>query len=85
MRWFPTKPNEPSGAIWLKQFRANIEALQLGRFHMTATIIRTIAKGSARVNSDFETLATLGLFSGFGLLISVGVVVLDKYMPGEWF
>jgi|tagenome__1003787_1003787.scaffolds.fasta_scaffold19800576_1 hypothetical protein len=52
---------------------------------MTATIIRTIAKGSAKVNSDFETLVTLGLFSGLGLLFSVGVVLLDKYMPGDWF
>ena len=52
---------------------------------MTATIIRTIAKGSAKVNSDFETLVQLGLFSGLGLLISVGVIVLDKFMPGEWF
>ena len=49
------------------------------------TLIQTIAKGTAKANSDFETLVQLGLFSGLGLLISVGVVVLDKYMPGEWF
>jgi hypothetical protein len=52
---------------------------------MTATIIQTIAKGSAKANSEFETLLTLGFFSGLGLLISVGIIVLDKYMPGEWF
>lgn len=48
-------------------------------------VIQTIAKGTTRANSDFETLVQLGLFSGLGLLISVGIVVLDKYMPGEWF
>ena len=47
--------------------------------------IQAIAKGTAKANSDFETLVQLGLFSGFGLVISVGVVVLDKFMPGEWF
>ena len=52
---------------------------------MTETIIQAIAKGTAKANSDFETLVQLGLFSGLGLLISVGVIVLDKYMPGEWF
>ena len=51
---------------------------------MTA-LIQAIAKGTAKANSDFETLVQLGLFSGFGLVISVGVVVLDKFMPGEWF
>jgi hypothetical protein len=80
----PTKPNEPSGATWLKQSRATIEALQLGRFQMTA-FIQAIAKGTAKANSNFDTLVKLGLFSGFGLLISVGIVVLDKYLPGDWF
>jgi hypothetical protein len=51
---------------------------------MTA-FIQAIAKGTAKANSDFDTLVKLGLFSGLGLLISVGVVVLDKYMPGDWF
>jgi hypothetical protein len=51
---------------------------------MTA-LIQRIAKGTAKANTDFETLVQLGLFSGFGLLISVGIVLLDKYMPGEWF
>jgi hypothetical protein len=48
-------------------------------------LLQAIAKGTAKANSDFETLVQLGLFSGFGLVISVGVVVLDKFMPGEWF
>ena len=54
------------------------------RFQMTA-FIQTIAKGTAKANSEFETLVQLGLFSGLGLLISVGIILLDKYMPGEWF
>jgi hypothetical protein len=52
---------------------------------MTEALIQTIATGTAKANSTFETLLELGLFSGIGLLISVSVVVLDKYMPGEWF
>ena len=51
---------------------------------MTA-LIQTIAKGTTKVNSDFETLVQVSLFSGLGLLVSVGIIVLDKYMPGEWF
>lgn len=56
----------------------------IGEMQMTA-FIQAIAKGTAKANSNFETLVQLGLFSGLGLLISVGIVVLDKYMPGEWF
>jgi hypothetical protein len=34
---------------------------------------------------EFETFASVALFCGAGLLMSVSVLVLDKYIPGEWF
>jgi len=52
---------------------------------MTEAVVQAIAKGTAKANTDLETLLQLCLFSGLGLLISVGVIVLDKYTPGEWF
>jgi hypothetical protein len=60
---------------------------------MTEAVVQAIAKGTAKentdseiqANTDLEILLQLCLFSGLGLLISVGVIVLDKYTPGEWF
>jgi hypothetical protein len=28
---------------------------------------------------------TVALFSGIGLVLSLSVVILDQYIPGEWF
>jgi hypothetical protein len=28
---------------------------------------------------------TLTLFRGIGLLVSLSVLILDQYLPGEWF
>ena len=38
---------------------------------------------SARTES--HPLATVALFSAIGLLISLSVLLLAKYVPGEWF
>lgn len=35
--------------------------------------------------TEAHPLVTIALFSGIGLLLSLGVVLLDKYIPGEWF
>ena len=32
--------------------------------------------------SDFFSIA---VFCGFGLLVSLAVVLLDQYIPGDWF
>ena len=69
----------------LKQSRVTIAVLQLTGAQMTAALIKAVAKGAAKNNSKFDTLIQLSLFSGIGLLISVGILVFDKYMPGEWF
>lgn len=35
--------------------------------------------------SESHPLVTIALFSAIGLLISLSVLLLDKYLPGEWF
>ena len=32
--------------------------------------------------SDFSSIA---VFCGFGLLVSLSVLLLDQYVPGDWF
>jgi hypothetical protein len=62
----------------IRSQRRGIDSLA-GETQMTATIIQAIAKGTAKANSDFETLVQLGLFSGLGLLISVGVNFSERF------
>jgi hypothetical protein len=52
---------------------------------MTALALRLFPKASDQAVAEFETFASVTLFCGLGLLMSVSVVVLDKYTPGEWF
>jgi hypothetical protein len=42
-------------------------------------------KASVETIADFETFLSVSLFCFGGLLVSVSVIVADKYMPGEWF
>jgi hypothetical protein len=42
-------------------------------------------RASAVSLANIETLVTIGIFSGVGLLLSISVLILDKYTPGEWF
>ena len=52
---------------------------------MTALAARFFPNASAESVAEFETLASVALFCGVGLLMSVSVLLLDKYIPGEWF
>jgi hypothetical protein len=52
---------------------------------MTAAIVRLFPRASAASVANIETLVSLGIFSGIGLLLSLSVLILDKYTPGEWF
>ena len=40
---------------------------------------------SSRTRAKFDSLVSVALFSGIGLLLSLSVLLLDKYTPGEWF
>ena len=35
--------------------------------------------------ASFQAITAIAMFSGIGLLVSVTTIVLDKYLPGEWF
>jgi hypothetical protein len=52
---------------------------------MTALAARLFPRASAESLAEFETLVSVALFCGVGLLMSLSVLVLDKYIPGEWF
>ena len=52
---------------------------------MTALAARFFPKASAESVAEFETLVSVALFCGVGLLMSVTVLVLDQYIPGDWF
>jgi hypothetical protein len=52
---------------------------------MTALVSRFFPKASTETVAEFETLISVALFCGVGLLISLSVLVLDQYIPGEWF
>jgi hypothetical protein len=50
------------------------------------TLRATIASSiSSKTRGKFDSLVSVALFSGIGLLLSVSVLILDKYAPGEWF
>jgi hypothetical protein len=52
---------------------------------MTTTIARLLPRASATSVASIESFVTVALFSGIGLLLSLSVVILDQYIPGEWF
>ena len=52
--------------------------------NMTALAARFFRKASAESVSEIETLVSLALFCGVGLLVSLSVLLLDKYILGEW-
>jgi hypothetical protein len=52
---------------------------------MTAAIARLFPRASAASIANIDSLVTIGLFSGLGLLLSLFVLILDQYIPGEWF
>ena len=46
---------------------------------------RPLARSSEKTASRFEGLVSVAIFSGVGLLISLSVLLLDRYIPGDWF
>jgi hypothetical protein len=52
---------------------------------MTAAIARIFPRASATSIADIDTFLAVALFSGIGLVLSLSVVILDQYIPGEWF
>ena len=52
---------------------------------MNAAIAWLLPGASARSIADIDALLTVAIFGGLGLLLSLSVLVIDKYTPGEWF
>jgi hypothetical protein len=52
---------------------------------MSAAIARLLPRVSATSVADIDAFVTVTLFSGLGLLLSLSVLILDQYIPGEWF
>lgn len=52
---------------------------------MSAAIARLLPSASATSIASIESFVTIALFSGIGLLLSLSVLILDQYTPGEWF
>jgi hypothetical protein len=52
---------------------------------MNTVIAKHLARSSEKTVSSFESLVSVAIFSCVGLLISVSVLLLDQYIPGDWF
>ena len=52
---------------------------------MNTVIARHFERSSEKTASSFEGLVSVAIFSGVGLLISLSVLLLDRYIPGDWF
>jgi hypothetical protein len=52
---------------------------------MNAAIARLLPRASATSVANVDAFVTVAIFSGLGLLLSLSVLVLDKYTPGDWF
>lgn len=81
-----TKPFGRNFAIILKQIRALI-ACGLARMErdMNTVIAKYLAGSSEKTVTSFDGLVSVAMFSGIGLLVSVLVLILDRYVPGDWF
>jgi hypothetical protein len=52
---------------------------------MSAALARLFPRASATSVADIDSLISISIFCGLGLLVSLSVLVLDQYIPGDWF
>ena len=52
---------------------------------MTVAIAKIFPRLSVASVTNVDALINVALFSGIGLLLSLSVLILDQYIPGEWF
>jgi hypothetical protein len=52
---------------------------------MSVAIARIFPHASAASVANIDAFIRVALFSGVGLLLSLSVLILDQYIPGEWF
>ena len=52
---------------------------------MNTAIARHLERSSEKTFTSFESLVSVAIFSGIGLLISLAVLLLDRCIPVDWF
>ena len=52
---------------------------------MVAVIAKFFPRASSESIAEIETFVSVAIFSGLGLLMGLVVLLLDQYIPGEWF
>jgi hypothetical protein len=52
---------------------------------MNTAIAKHLARSSEKTVSSFDSLLSVAIFSCVGLLVSVSILLLDQYIPGDWF
>jgi len=53
---------------------------------MNTLIAQHLARSSEKTAAaSFDCLVSTAMFSGLGLLISLSILLLDPYIPGDWF
>jgi hypothetical protein len=52
---------------------------------MSAAIAKLFPRASTTSIASIDSFVVVALFSGVGLLLSLCVLILDQYIPGEWF
>jgi hypothetical protein len=52
---------------------------------MVAVIAKFFPRASSTSIAEIESLVSVAIFSGLGLLLGLIVLLLDQYIPGEWF
>jgi hypothetical protein len=65
--------------------RSSQRRVRLMERDMNTAIARYLARSSEKTTSSFDGLVAVAIFSGVGLLISLSVLLLDRYIPGDWF
>ncbi|SDF28336.1 hypothetical protein SAMN05216337_105011 [Bradyrhizobium brasilense] len=52
---------------------------------MAAVLARFFPRASSGSIAEIESLVSVAIFSGVGLLTGLIVLLLDQYIPGAWF
>ena len=73
------------GSLILGQTFWGDSPLKILETGMSAAIAWLFPRASATSVASIDSFVTVALFSGVGLLLSLVVVILDQYIPGEWF
>lgn len=48
-------------------------------------IAKVMSARLAAVETERNSLSAVVIFCAAGLLLSLGVILLDQYIPGDWF